>query len=235
MIWNARCGKALRNRGTCYTSRFAMRAKSRQEPKRKREAAGPRLVAHAALPTRYGRFTIYGFEGRGPQEEAVALVRGSLNGKSAPLVRVHSQCLTGDVLTSLRCDCRAQLELSLKKIGQASSGILVYLPQEGRGIGLMNKLRAYELQDGGMDTVEANETLGFAADARDYDFSAQILKKLGTTKIRLLSNNPEKVRQLESSGIRVIERVPCQPRVSKISRAYLKTKKRKMGHLLKGI
>ena len=235
MIWNARCGKALRNRGTCYPARFAMRAKSRQEPKRKREAAGPRLVAHAALPTRYGRFTIYGFEGRGPQEEAVALVRGSLNGKSAPLVRVHSQCLTGDVLTSLRCDCRAQLELSLKKIGQASSGILLYLPQEGRGIGLMNKLRAYELQDGGMDTVEANETLGFAADARDYDFSAQILKKLGATKIRLLSNNPEKVRQLESSGIRVVERVPCQPRVSKISRAYLKTKKRKMGHLLEGV
>jgi GTP cyclohydrolase II len=212
-----------------------MGAKSRQKTKRKRKTAALRMVAHAALPTRYGRFTIYGFEGRRPQEEAVALVRGNLNGKSTPLVRVHSQCLTGDVLTSLRCDCRAQLELSLKKIGQASSGILVYLPQEGRGIGLMNKLRAYELQDGGMDTVEANETLGFAADARDYDFSAQILKKLGTTKIRLLSNNPEKVRQLESSGIRVIERVPCQPRVSKISRAYLKTKKRKMGHLLKGI
>jgi 3,4-dihydroxy 2-butanone 4-phosphate synthase/GTP cyclohydrolase II len=125
--------------------------------------------------------------------------------------------------------------LSLRKIGQAASGILLYLPQEGRGIGLMNKLRAYELQDGGMDTVEANETLGFAADARDYEFSAQILKKLGAAKIRLLSNNPEKVRQLESSGIRVVERVPCQPRVSKISRGYLKTKKRKMGHLLEGI
>ena len=212
-----------------------MRAKSRQETRPKRKATGLQMVAHATLPTRYGRFTIYGFQGRGPQEEAVALVRGNLNGKSAPLVRVHSQCLTGDVLTSLRCDCRAQLELSMKKIGQASSGILLYLPQEGRGIGLMNKLRAYELQDGGMDTVEANETLGFAADARDYNFPAQILKKLGATKIRLLSNNPEKVRQLESSGIRVIERVPCQPRVSKISRAYLKTKKRKMGHLLKGI
>jgi len=212
-----------------------MRAKSRQETRPKRKATGLQMVAHATLPTRYGRFTIHGFQGRGPQEEAVALVRGNLNGKSAPLVRVHSQCLTGDVLTSLRCDCRAQLELSMKKIGQASSGILLYLPQEGRGIGLMNKLRAYELQDGGMDTVEANETLGFAADARDYNFSAQILKKLGATKIRLLSNNPEKVRQLESSGIRVIERVPCQPRVSKISRGYLKTKKRKMGHLLKGI
>jgi GTP cyclohydrolase II len=130
---------------------------------------------------------------------------------------------------------REQLELSLRKIAQAGSGILLYLPQEGRGIGLMNKLRAYELQDGGMDTVEANETLGFAADARDYDFSAQILKKLGATKIRLLSNNPEKVRQLEDSGIRVVQRVPCQPRISKISRAYLQTKKSKMGHLLDGL
>jgi GTP cyclohydrolase II len=201
----------------------------------KKKASGVQMVAHAELPTRYGRFTIYGFKGRGPQEEAVALVRGNLKGKTAPLVRVHSQCLTGDVLTSLRCDCRAQLELSLKKIGRAPSGILLYLPQEGRGIGLMNKLRAYELQDGGMDTVEANETLGFAADVRDYEFSAQILKKLGANKIRLLSNNPEKVRQLEDSGIQVAERVPCQPRVSKISSGYLKTKKRKMGHLLKGI
>jgi GTP cyclohydrolase II len=195
----------------------------------------PRTVAHAELPTRYGRFTIYGFEGRGPQEEAVALVRGRLNGKTAPLVRVHSQCLTGDVLASLRCDCRAQLELSLKKIGQASSGILLYLPQEGRGIGLMNKLRAYQLQDGGMDTVEANQELGFAADARDYEFSAQILKQLGAKKIRLLSNNPEKVRQLENAGIRVVERIPCQPRVSKNSRSYLQTKKKKMGHLLDGL
>jgi GTP cyclohydrolase II len=194
-----------------------------------------RSVAQAELPTRYGRFTIYGFQGAGPQEEAVALVRGHVYGKTPPLVRVHSQCLTGDVLASLRCDCRAQLELSLKKIGQAPSGILLYLPQEGRGIGLMNKLRAYQLQDGGMDTVEANQELGFAADARDYDFSAQILKQLGARKIRLLSNNPEKVRQLENAGIRVVERVPCQPRISKTSRAYLQTKKAKMGHILDGL
>ncbi len=197
------------------------------------------MIARAELPTRYGRFTIYGFSSRSSQEEAVALVRGDLRGpfgkNTAPLVRVHSQCLTGDVLTSLRCDCRAQLELSLRKIGQAPSGVLLYLPQEGRGIGLMNKLRAYQLQDGGMDTVEANENLGFAADARDYDFSAQILKLLGAKKIRLLSNNPEKVRQLESAGIQVVERVPCQPRVSKTSHAYLRTKKSKMGHLLEGI
>jgi GTP cyclohydrolase II len=199
------------------------------------EKDSPRLAAKAVLPTRFGRFTIYGFEGNGPQEEAVALVRGNLKGRVAPLVRVHSQCLTGDVLSSLRCDCRAQLELSLKKIAKAPSGILLYLPQEGRGIGLMNKLRAYELQDGGMDTVEANESLGFAADTREYDFPAQILKKLGATRIRLLSNNPDKIRQLESAGIKVVTRVPCQPRLSKISRAYLQTKKRKMGHLLDGV
>jgi GTP cyclohydrolase II len=193
------------------------------------------IIAQAELPTHYGRFRIYGFRGRRPEEEAVALVRGKINGKVAPLVRVHSQCLTGDVLTSLRCDCRAQLELSLKKIGRAPAGILLYLPQEGRGIGLMNKLRAYELQDGGMDTVEANVSLGFAADAREYDFPAKILKKLGARKIRLLSNNPDKVKQLESAGIKVVERVPCQPRISKISRAYLQTKKSKMGHLLEGL
>jgi GTP cyclohydrolase II len=212
-----------------------MNKKSRRRKKTKKPGRGVELVAEAVLPTQHGRFTIYGFKGRGPQEEAIALVRGKLNGKTAPLVRVHSQCLTGDVLGSLRCDCRAQLELSLKKIGQAGSGILLYLPQEGRGIGLMNKLRAYELQDGGMDTVEANEKLGFAADARDYDFSAKILKKLGAKKIRLLSNNPEKVRQLETSGIRVVQRVPCQPRISKTSRAYLQTKKSKMGHILDGV
>src|SRR5262245_56331256 len=200
----------------------------------------PQLVAQAVLPTRYARFTIHGFAGKGPNEEAIALVRGKIRGpfkskKTVPLVRVHSQCLTGDVLTSLRCDCRAQLELSLKEIGKAAAGLLLYLPQEGRGIGLMNKLRAYELQDQGMDTVEANEKLGFAADAREYDFPAQILKKLGATQIRLLSNNPEKVRQLEAAGIKVVERVPCQPRISKISRAYLQTKKKKMGHLLQGV
>jgi GTP cyclohydrolase II len=211
---------------------------SRKSSLRKRIRATPgsvQLIAHAVLPTRYGQFTIYGFKGRSAKEEAVALVRGNLHGRKAPLVRVHSQCLTGDVLTSLRCDCRAQLELSLKKIAQSPAGILLYLPQEGRGIGLMNKLRAYQLQDGGMDTVEANQYLGFAADAREYEFPALILKRLGARNIRLLSNNPDKVRQLESAGIRVLQRVACQPRISKISRGYLQTKKHKMGHLLQGL
>jgi GTP cyclohydrolase II len=194
-----------------------------------------RQVAEATLPSKFGIFTIHGFQGNGAQEEAVALVHGNVRGRQAPLVRVHSQCLTGDVLASLRCDCRAQLELSLKKISKAASGILLYLPQEGRGIGLMNKLRAYQLQDGGMDTVEANESLGFAADVREYEFPARILQKLGATRIRLLSNNPDKVKQLEGSGITVVKRVPCQPKISKTSRMYLKTKQRKMGHILQGL
>src|SRR5580700_7849961 len=201
---------------------------------RKGAKSGMRIVARAKLPTRFGPFEILGIEGKNARESAVALVHGRIRGQT-PLVRIHSQCLTGDVLASERCDCRAQLELSLRRIAAAPSGILLYLPQEGRGIGLMNKLRAYELQDRGMDTVEANEELGFAADAREYEFPAKILKKLGATRIRLLSNNPDKIRQLESAGIRVVERVPCQPRLSKISRAYLQTKKRKMGHLLEGV
>jgi GTP cyclohydrolase II len=212
-------------------------AKKRLQPKTQlnKKNSSVREVAEAALPSKFGIFTIHGFEGNRPQEEAVALVHGNVRGRKAPLVRVHSQCLTGDVLASLRCDCRAQLELSLKKISKEPSGILLYLPQEGRGIGLMNKLRAYQLQDGGMDTVEANESLGFAADAREYEFPARILQQLGATRIRLLSNNPDKVKQLEDSGIKVVERVPCQPRISKTSRAYLETKQRKMGHILHGL
>src|SRR6201997_63473 len=185
---------------------MATKSHTRKKPRRH---GAIQHIAHADLPSRWGKFTIHGFTGNGPQEEAVALVRGNLKGKSAPLVRVHSQCLTGDVLNSLRCDCRAQLELSLKKIAKASSGVLLYLPQEGRGIGLMNKLRAYQLQDQGMDTVEANEALGFASDAREYEFPAEILKLLGVKRVRLLSNNPDKVKQLEQSGIKVVERVPC--------------------------
>jgi GTP cyclohydrolase II len=202
---------------------------------RSAEGAGKvRVVAKANLPTQYGRFTILGVEGATPDETAVALVRGRLNSGSIPLVRIHSQCLTGDVLGSQRCDCRAQLELSLRRIAAARAGVLLYLPQEGRGIGLMNKLRAYELQDGGMDTVEANEHLGFAADSRDYGFSAAALHALGVQRVRLLSNNPDKVRQLEAHGIKVVERVPCQPRGTDAARDYLLTKSTKLGHLLAG-
>src|SRR5579864_1516360 len=190
-----------------------------------------RIVARAKLPTRFGPFEIIGIEGDTDQESAVALIHGRIRGRT-PLVRIHSQCLTGDVLASERCDCRAQLELSLRRISAAPSGVLLYLPQEGRGIGLMNKLRAYELQDRGMDTVEANEELGFAADSRDYAFSAAALKLLGVRRVRLLSNNPDKVAQLENAGIRVVELVPCRPQTSHVSRAYLETKRAKLGHLL---
>jgi GTP cyclohydrolase II len=194
-----------------------------------------RVVAEAQLPTRFGQFTILGVEGRSPGETAVVLRHGRWNGQTVPLVRIHSQCLTGDTLASQRCDCRAQLELSLRLIARAPSGLLLYLPQEGRGIGLLNKLRAYELQDRGRDTVEANRELGFAADSRDYRFSARTLALLGARRVRLLSNNPDKVRQLEESGIAVVERVPCQPRATRASRAYLRTKKAKLGHLLAGL
>ncbi len=194
-----------------------------------------RIVAETTLPTRFGTFTLVGIQGRRPGESAVVLKRGRINGATVPLVRIHSQCLTGDVLTSQRCDCRAQLELSLRMIGRARAGLLLYLPQEGRGIGLMNKLKAYELQDRGMDTVEANHRLGFAADSRDYRFSAAALALLGVRRVRLLSNNPEKMKQLEAAGIRVVERVPCQPRTSRAAHSYLKTKKAKLGHLLAGL
>jgi GTP cyclohydrolase II len=194
-----------------------------------------RVVARAHLPTRFGRFEIFGIKGSYAGEEAVAIHHGKLGGGRVPLVRVHSQCLTGDVFTSERCDCRAQLEYSLRKIAKEPSGVLLYLPQEGRGIGLLNKLKAYELQDGGLDTVEANRRLGFAADSRNYEFAAEALKALGLRAVRLLSNNPDKLEQLERGGIRVVERIPCRPRTSDHSRSYLRTKKDKLGHFLAGV
>jgi GTP cyclohydrolase II len=193
-------------------------------------------VASAEFPTRWGTFRIYGFraksgsDGNDRVEEAVALVMGDV--KSAPpLVRVHSQCLTGDVFHSLRCDCRQQLELSLSLIADEGIGILIYEQQEGRGIGLMAKLQAYELQDAGLDTVEANVQLGFKADHRDFTLPAEILKALGVTGVRLLSNNPDKVEALERAGVRVVERVPCEVTPSPHAEDYLRTKKEKLGHL----
>jgi len=192
-------------------------------------------VAEAQLPTSFGGFKILAVKGAGAADEAIAVVHGDLRHTKAPLVRVHSQCLTGDVFTSRRCDCRAQLELSLRKIARAPAGVLLYLPQEGRGIGLINKIKAYALQDSGLDTVEANRRLGFAADTREYEFAAEALKALGLTSVCLLSNNPDKVQQLERAGIRVAKRVPCRPRVTHHSRSYLLTKREKLGHLLAGL
>jgi GTP cyclohydrolase II len=191
-------------------------------------------LASADFPTRWGQFRIYGFQLTPVQnakpEEAVALVMGEVQ-SSVPLVRVHSQCLTGDVFGSLRCDCRQQLELALSLIAGEGAGILIYEQQEGRGIGLMPKLQAYELQDTGLDTVEANERLGFKADHREFALPAEILKALGVAKVRLLSNNPEKVFALERAGIRVTERIPCEVAPSVHAAEYLKTKKEKLGHL----
>ena len=193
-------------------------------------------LASADFPTRWGKFRIHGFraefgsDGNRRIEEAVALVMGDVQ-STPPLVRVHSQCLTGDVFHSLRCDCRQQLEMALSMIRDLGAGILIYEQQEGRGIGLMAKLQAYELQDAGLDTVEANERLGFKADHRDFALPAQILKALGVTKVRLLSNNPEKVEALERAGVEVIERVPCEVTPSPHAEEYLKTKKEKLGHI----
>jgi GTP cyclohydrolase II len=194
-------------------------------------------VAEAAFPTRWGEFRIYGFAGHYPDrvEEAVVLKMGDINHGSAPLVRIHSQCLTGDVFHSLRCDCRAQLELSLGRIAEEGRGLLIYEHQEGRGIGLLNKLRAYELQDEGADTVEANERLGFDSDLRSYELPGAILRHFELTKVRLLSNNPEKVEAVERAGVEVVERIPCLVDPVESTEAYLRTKKDKMGHLIDGL
>jgi GTP cyclohydrolase II len=189
--------------------------------------------AEAKLPTRWGDFRILGFEGRvgdGKLETVVALIMGDIS-SGAPLVRVHSQCLTGDVFSSLRCDCRQQLELALSKIAADGRGILIYEQQEGRGIGLIAKLQAYELQEQGRDTVEANEELGFKADEREFAVPAAILRELGVKEVRLLSNNPSKVKAVENAGVKVIERVPAEVEPHEKFEAYLRTKREKMGHL----
>jgi GTP cyclohydrolase II len=210
-------------------------------------------VAEANFPTRWGQFRIYGFEGdvetlpvgltpsqadqlaregkiERRKEEAVALVMGDIH-FAPPLVRIHSQCLTGDVFASMRCDCRQQLELALSLISEAGAGILIYEQQEGRGIGLMAKLQAYELQDNGLDTIEANQELGFDADYRQYALPAEMVKQLGVREVRLISNNPEKVAALENAGVKVVERVSAEVEPYEHSEKYLQTKKDKMGHL----
>jgi GTP cyclohydrolase II len=211
-----------------------------------------RKLAEANFPTRWGQFRIYGFEGEFAikpnghadtlaregkverrKETAVALVMGDIH-SAPPLVRIHSQCLTGDVFGSMRCDCRQQLELAMQLISDAGAGILLYEQQEGRGIGLMAKLQAYELQDRGLDTIEANEELGFDADYRQYALPAEALKQLGVRQVRLISNNPDKVAALENAGIKVVERVSAEVEPYEHSEHYMRTKKEKMGHLFTG-
>ncbi len=194
--------------------------------------AKARETGHARLPTQWGEFQIHGFEAANG-EEHIALVMGQPQQAEAPLVRVHSECLTGDALFSQRCDCGPQLEAAMQRIGKAGEGVIVYLRQEGRGIGLLNKIRAYAVQDSeGADTVEANEALGFAPDARDYAIAVAMLELLGIKRLRLMTNNPQKVAGLQAAGIEVVERLPIMAGRNPHNDAYLATKAAKFGHEL---
>ncbi|MFQ3619451.1 MAG: GTP cyclohydrolase II [Spirochaetales bacterium] len=189
------------------------------------------LVAKAHLPTRFGDFTLFGFYDGREDKEHTALVRGEVNRKEGVPLRVHSQCHTGDVLGSLRCDCRDQLEAALRYLGQREYGVLIYLMQEGRGIGLLNKIKAYQLQDLGLDTVEANHFLGYPGEARDYRVAAKIIQLLGISSVALLTNNPDKIEKLKKEGVTVTDRIPLVIPPNPHDKYYLETKKQKMGHL----
>ena len=191
-----------------------------------------KYVATSKLPTPWGVFSMHGFEDETSGKEHVALTFGELHADSPILGRIHSECLTGDALFSLRCDCGFQLQTAMQNIAEAGQGFILYLRQEGRGIGLLNKIRAYELQDQGANTVEANERLGFAADMRKYDMIAPMLDKIGVTQVRLMTNNPRKVKAMKELGIQVIERVPLQVGKNRYNEAYLKTKSTELGHMM---
>ena len=189
--------------------------------------------AEANLPTESGSFRIVGFSSTTSDEEFVALVKGDITSHKSILVRIHSQCLTGDVFHSLKCDCGPQLRRAMEMVQDEGCGIIVYQQQEGRGIGIINKIRAYALQDQGADTIEANLQLGFDVDHREYHQCAEIIKQLGARRIRLMSNNPEKVRALLDAGLEIVERVPIEVKTEAPAFKYLVTKKEKMGHLLR--
>lgn len=198
----------------------------------KSRARSVELVATADLPTEIGRFKIAGYRSLTSDEEFVVIYKGELHSEVSTLVRIHSQCLTGDVFGSIKCDCGPQLHKAMEMIEAEGLGAIVYQQQEGRGIGILNKIRAYALQDEGADTVEANEKLGFEVDARDYQQCAEILFDLGLCKVRVISNNPQKLKALEDAGLRIVERVPIEVDAEQPAAHYLRTKKEKMGHLL---
>jgi len=191
-----------------------------------------RFIASSRLPTKWGEFAIHGFEDADTGKEHVALTMGNVNDGEPVLARIHSECLTGDALHSLRCDCGPQLEAAMQAIADQGRGVLLYLRQEGRGIGLINKIRAYALQDSGADTVQANEQLGFEADMRQYDMLKIMLEHLGISRLQLMTNNPRKLQALKSIGIEVVDRIPLQHGENTHNRQYLATKAGKLGHLL---
>jgi 3,4-dihydroxy 2-butanone 4-phosphate synthase/GTP cyclohydrolase II len=197
-----------------------------------RPPASVEKVAVAKLPTKWGDFMIAGYRSLTSDEEFVVLYKGEMEPDVATLVRIHSQCLTGDVFGSIKCDCGPQLHRTMELIEEAGRGAIVYQQQEGRGIGILNKIRAYALQDDGADTVEANEKLGFAVDARNYQQCAEILFDLGLCQVRVISNNPEKLKALEEAGLRIVERIPIEIETEQPAAHYLRTKKEKLGHLL---
>jgi 3,4-dihydroxy 2-butanone 4-phosphate synthase/GTP cyclohydrolase II len=201
------------------------------EYRTKREQLVQRLVS-THLPTKYGDFEIHLYRSETDNKEHIALVKGQIKEDVPTLVRVHSECLTGDLFGSLRCDCNEQLLCAIRMVEKAGSGVILYMRQEGRGIGLLNKLKAYQLQDEGLDTVEANEKLGFRPDLRDYGIGAQILRDLGVRQLRLLTNNPKKVVGLRGYGLHIVERVPLETNPNEVNERYLKTKRDKLGHLI---